>query len=504
MKTEKNSPHLIRNITAALAVLMASCGSVKDPRYFHTYTQSDPGILDPFYSTDVISGRILTMICNGLFAVDHEGKLACDLAESYSFDGTRLSVTLRSGVRFHDGEELTADDVLFSFRRVRDSSNPTSPRRWMFASVADMEKKGRYRITLKLKTPHAVFPYLLTMPGSFILSRNSDFSRRRIIGTGPFRLAEWKQDESILLLRHDAYFRGKPGVEGIEYRIIPEDLTARFEFASGKLDYFEMPFLSSIDPEPGKGRTVDIPELSVHYIALNCSRAPFNDRRFRRALNRAVDGRTIMRSLFPGRFVLSTGPVPPGTGGYAPVSDSVTPFDPAGSRKDIEKLGLHGYRITLLVKADNQAVLTARLVQHFLSSAGLDVAVLPLEWSAMKSRTLRGDFDMAYFTWHADYPEPENFLGPLFHSANIGPGGNRSFFSDHRVDALLDMARRTIDREKRFDIYRRAEGIIRSEAPWIFLWFGGKRVSLSERVHGFEPYRVFTAFKGDGIRLIGR
>lgn len=505
MKTVTSpAPFRARILFALLAAaLLSSCGGAGDPRYFHTYMQSDPGMLDPFYSADVVSGRVLTMLCNGLFAIGYDGSLTGDLAESHTFDGRKLSVRLRRGVLFHDGRELTADDVVFSLERMRTSSNPTSPRKWMFSTVRSVKKTGRYGVDIELTRTHATFPYLLTMPGSYIVSPASDFRNGRVIGTGPFYLAEWRQDERLLLLRNENYFGGKARVAGVEFRIIPEDLTARFEFSNGTLDYFETPYLARLGFDEAKVRMCDLPELSVHYVAINTSRAPFDKRLFRHALNRAVDRRAIMAALFNGRFTVSDGPVPPGTGGYRTRMPG-DPFDPAWARRTIGELGLTGFRVTLLIKADHQVALIAQMLQHFLEGAGLRVTVLPLEWSAMKSRTLRGDFDLAYFTWHADYPEAENFLYPLFHSSSAGAGGNRSFFSDARVDALLDAARAEVDREKRFDIYRRAERIIGDEAPWVFLWFGDKRIALSGRIGGFRPYPVFTVFKGNEIFFTGR
>nr|HPJ40653.1 hypothetical protein [Spirochaetota bacterium] len=129
------------------------------------------------------------------------------------------------------------------------------------------------------------------------------------------------------------------------------------------------------------------------------------------------------------------------------------------------------------------------------------VEIVPLEWSALKSRTFRGDFDMAYFTWIADYPEPENFFYPLFYSRNAGAGGNRSFYRSADVDRLIETARRATNRQKRFDIYRRIEGIILNEAPWIFLWYADKRIALGSRVKDYTPYPIFSGFKGNHITL---
>ena len=108
---------------------------------------------------------------------------------------------------------------------------------------------------------------------------------------------------------------------------------------------------------------------------------------------------------------------------------------------------------------------------------------------------------MAFFTWHADYPEAENFLYPLFYSKNCGAGGNRSFFTNSDVDLLLQKASRTIDKKTRYEIYHKIERIIIDEAPWIFLWYGDKRIALSERIEEFIPYPIYNGMKGDKIRL---
>ncbi len=484
---------------AVLGLLFVFCGSPSKSELFRMYTQSDPGKLDPFYSTDVVSGRILAMMCNGLFAIDERGNLVGDLATWYHFDGKTLRVKIRPKVYFHNGRECTADDVIFSLNRVRLGEHPTSPRKNILSPVRTIEKTGADSLVIHLNNVHSAFPYVLTMPACFIVAHESDFSSGRIIGTGPFKLSEWKQDERIVLVRHDAYFKGRPKLKGIEYRIIPEDLMARFEFTSGNLDYFELPLLGKSFQSENTYRIIDMPEPSVHYIALNTRKKPFDDKRFRRALNMAIDKKAIVDALFDSRFAIAQGPVPDGTGGYSARHLPAIDYNPSDTRTILATRCPKACDLTLLVKADYQLELVARMMQHFFSEVGLAVRVQALEWSTLKSRVLRGDFDMAYFTWYGDYPEAENYLVPLFHSKNAGIGGNRALYANPAVDALLEKASAETDREKRFDIYRRAEGIIRDDAPWIFLWTSVKRVALSGGVRGFVAYPAFTAFKGETL-----
>lgn len=500
MKMEMKSARSAIKLSIALTALsLLFCGNPSNSSLFRMYTQSDPGKLDPFYSTDVVSGRILAMICNGLFAVDERGVLIRDLAEWHDFDGTTLRVRIWPKVYFHNGRECTADDVIFSLNRVRLGENPTSPRKWVFSSVSSIEKADRYSLVIRLARRHATFPFLLTTPAGFITAPESDFTSGSIIGTGPFKLTEWKQDERIVLLRHNEYFKGRPKIRGVEYRIIPEDLMARFEFTSGNLDYFELPLLGKAFQSEISYTFIDMPETGVHYIAMNNRRFPFTEKPFRRALNMAINKQEIIHALFDSRFAIAHGPVPQTLSGYHSKSLPVMEYNPLFAKRIFAEMGIGQKRLTLLVKADYQYELVSRMIQHFLVDAGLSVSVQTLEWSALKSRVLRGDFDMAYFTWYGDYPEPENFLVPLFHSRNAGMGGNRAFFAHEKVDRLLEESMQTVDTQKRFDIYRRTEGIIRDEAPWIFLWTSVKRVALSKRVRGFTAYPAFTAFKGESL-----
>ncbi len=499
-KAMKRGRHDLLPLLAA-ALLWCACAKPLPGNRFYTYIQSDPGKLDPFYSTDVVSGRVLTALFNGLFLIDEKGLLQKDLVESYTFDGKTLFATLRRGVRFHSGHELTSDDVIFSLSRVGRSENPTSPRKWVFSDVAGYERLDGRRFVIRLAGTRATFLHRLTMPCAYIISKKDFEERGAVVGTGPFMLSEWRQDDRIALVKNPRYHGGAPSIDGMVFRVIPEDLTARFEFLNGTLDYFDVPYVEKIDFRGKASRVAAVSDLSVHYVALNTQRAPFSNREFRRALNMAVDRKAIMRSLFRDRFTEARGVIPPGVAGYRS-SGACPGYDPEGAVRIIRGLGLAGSSFDLLIKADNQVSLIAQMLQHYLGKAGISLRVVPLEWSALKSRTYRGDFSMAFYTWSADYPEPENYLYPLFHSESRGAGGNRSFYANPAVDRLLERARLVMSAEKRFDIYRAAEGIILDDSPWIFLWYGDKRIALSRRVKEYTAYPVFSGLKGDAITMI--
>lgn len=496
----KSRDYTQRSVYILLCViLILSCKKKPEKGLFYTYIQSDPAKLDPFYSTDVISGRIMAKMFNGLFRIDKNGKIERDLTERFSFNGKVLKIKLREGVFFHSGSPLGAEDVEFSFRRML-SENPTSPRKWVFKNIKSIKKGEKNSLTIELMKPSSTFLYLLTMPSCYIISKESYVNDKRIIGTGPFKLQEWKQDERLVLIKNPDYFDKKPEINGFVFKIIPEDLTARFEFLNRTIDYFELPYLSKVTFSSGELKTINILELSVHYIALNTEREPFNSKPFRRALNLAIDRRRIIESLFNKRFRLAAGAVPPVVGNYRSIQEPI-PYRPEKAREIISQLGLKDREFTLFIKSDHQVSLIAQMIQHFLNRTGLRIKIREMEWSALKAATIKGKFDMCYLTWHADYPEAENFLFPLFFSVNRGSGGNRSFYKNARVDQLLIKAQRTINTEKRFDIYHTVERLITDDAPWVFLWYGDKKIILSKRVRKFVPYQIYNGMKGNEITM---
>ena len=269
------------------------------------------------------------------------GTIAPDLAEQWSFDGTTFSCTLKKNLRFSDGSALSASDVRYSILRIRDSSNPTSPRKSFYTQIRDFTAGNDGHIVIRLTKPNMSFPWLLTQVNSYVISEHAMKERKEVIGSGPFKVAHWLRDERIELVKNPFYHGTPAHIDGITFRIIPEDLTARFEFMNGTIDYFELPYLSSATFDAKKFKTDLIPELCVHYIALNTTRYPFNDVRFRRALNMAVDRTTICERLFGNRFTPATGSVPPGTGHYRGTAAPIE-YQPERAKAIILQLGLKG------------------------------------------------------------------------------------------------------------------------------------------------------------------
>ncbi len=507
----------IERIAVFLLLLLTGCGSRngEEENDLRLMLKDDPSTLDPAFIVDVPGGALAAKIFNGLVRFDAEGKIVPDLASRWeiSDDGRGYRFFLRNGVKFTTSREVTADDVVYSLRRILDPA-VNSPRSWLLKDVRGapaftsgqstqlpgLRAAGKNTVEIELSEPSALFLDFLAMPNAAIVPREavekpgesfSDHPR----GTGPFRLVEWSHNNRILLERNPDYFAGPPRLAGILYRVIPETLTAVVEFEQGNLDIMEVPraeYRKYTTEAPWKERVRSRVGLNCYYLGFNCRRPPFNDPRVRQAFNCAIDREKIIDVILEGRAVAAAGPVPPG---LLPAVPRGYPYDPVRARELLARAGVEPpLKAALLFKADREVLSIAEVIQDYLKKVGIELVLVQREWSSFKQAVDDGDFDIFFLSWWGDYPDAENFLYPTFHSANIGPGGNRSRFSDREVDRELDAAARTTDRKERKRLLEAAQARVVELAPWVFLWHKKEVMICNPRV---KNYRIPLIYNGD-------
>jgi peptide/nickel transport system substrate-binding protein/oligopeptide transport system substrate-binding protein len=326
------------------------------------------------------------------------------------------------------------------------------------------------------------------------------------VGSGPYILTDWKHGQSLLLSARDDYFEGTPRLAGISYRIIPEDLTAVLELETGGLDALLIPsaeYRRYTSDERWRGLVYGKPGLDIYYVGMNCTRWPFSDVRVRRAVNYAIDRERILNTLFEKRGVLAVGPVPPALWkhGAAPDRDAGYQYDPEKARELIRQAGAAGSRVTMYILADPEVLDIMEVVQVYLRAVGIEAEIRQLDWSAFKQAVNHGEPDAFWLSWWADYPDPENFLLPLFHSSSVGPAGNRTRCVDPELDRLIETAQRTVDEEKRYALYRQAEDRVIHNAPWVFMWHRGDYYVVQPWVKDFRIYPIYSIDKGMNITV---
>jgi len=512
-------------IIPLLILFISGCGGGTEEHddLLHLRLKDDPSSLDPAHIVDVPGGALAAKIYNGLVRFDRNAKIVPDIASRWdiSEDGRTYRFYLREGVKFTDGREVTADDVVYSLRRILDPE-VNSPRSWLLAEVkgASAFMKGESKelpgiradgdgvVEIELESPSGLFLNFLAMPNASIIPRagagrvQRDLSDNPV-GTGPFKLEEWKHNNRIVLLGNQDYFMGSPRLSGIEYRIIPEALTAVVEFEQGNLDIMDVPraeYKKFTTELPWKDRILSRVGLNSYYLGFNCEKAPFDDKLLRQAFNYAIDREKIIDVLLEGRAIPASGPVPPelmsdARGGYE--------YNPEKARELLKRSGVElPLRVTFLFKADREVLTVAEVIQDYLKKVGVELILVQREWSSFKELVNKGEFDIFYLSWWGDYPDAENFLYPTFYSGNIGPGGNRSRFSDLEVDRLLVEASRESDQDIRLQLLTAAEARIVELAPWVFLWHKKEVMVCQPRVKNYQIPLIYNGDKFEEIELI--
>jgi ABC-type transport system substrate-binding protein len=495
----------------ALWLAVAACGTAGAPdrrTIVDSRDNYDPRSLDPALSTDVPTGRAVAYIFDGLTAFTPEARVIPALAERWdvSPDGARYTFHLRQGVKFSDGTAVTARSVVASWQRALDPATkggraePLQPIKGAreFASgksksVAGLSAPDDSTVVVQLEEPLGIFPKLLAMPVAAVVPEK--MSSDRPVGTGPWKLVEWKHDDYLLFARNDNYWAGAPKGDSLRARIISEPSTAVAEFESGNVDVLLIPAGETQqweEDESKRGMLMSVPALQLVYIGINTTRGPLKDARVRQAINLALDRALILKRLMSGRGRLAAGVIPPSLGG-ADTTRSPYPFDVARAKKLLAEAGFpSGIDVELWVGSNPVYGRIAETAQAYLNQAGIRTKIVQRESAAAREAARNGQTDMILKDWYADYPDAENFLYPLLHGANKGVGGNVSFFQNAEFDRIVSTARREPDEARRNELYRQADSLAFNEAPMVFLYFYNELYAVQPWLQGFKPPVIFN------------
>jgi ABC-type transport system substrate-binding protein len=520
MKTKEvfSTPGFLAILLGLLMVLGCGGGGEQGGKIYHTYLGADPTTLDPALSNDAGSGELCALLYDGLVRFGAGTEILPDVAEEWevSPDGRTYTFFLRSGVRFTNGRQVTAEDFKYSFERVLDPQTKSS-RGWVFQDISGARDfmAGRARevsgirvldqgtLQITLVKPFAPFLGFMAMPAALVVPREEverwgeDFFEHPV-GCGPWILEEWVHDDHLTLRANADYFGMPPRLEGILYRIIPETMTVTAEFEAGNLDWMSIPlaeFDRWVNDPKWKPYVHSQLKLQDTYIGINNQKPPFDDVRIRQALNYAVDVVTIMETIRPGRGIRANGAIPPGLLGSDPERQPY-PYNPDKAGQLLAQAGYpDGFRMELWKVQSPEVTRILEAVQAYLAQVGIRAEIVSRDWGMLKQAINQGEPDAYYMTWFADYPDGENFLYPTFHSVNWGGGGNRARYKNAEVDSLIEQARRVLDQGERGRLYRRIDETIFQEAAWLYLWFPKIFVVQQPWVKNFRQHLMFNADK---------
>lgn len=508
-----------------LIIFLLSCSSSdRLEGYVYYRLNANPTTLDPALIMDVSSASIAAKLFNGLVRLNDNLEIAPDIAERWeiSKDGLRYRFYLRKNVRFLNGREVKSQDFKYSFERILDPKTK-SPNTWVFDKVEGAKEfqKGNakevkgfkvindYTLEIKLRKLFSPFLSMLTMTPACVVPKEdvkkwgNDFASHPS-GTGPFVLKNWLPNREVVLEKNENYFDRNAKVKGIVYKIIPEDLTAVTEFELGNIEVISLPasaYSKFKNDKKWDKYIMSLEGLNTYYLGMNSSRPPFNNPDLRRAVSYAIDRKKILETFYEGRGRLTAGPVPDLLRKWNLNRKNTPAYNPEMAKKIINSEGMSGIKVNMYVTADQDVVDLAEIIQSYLSEIGVNVNIKQLEWSAYKDAVNKGEPDMFWLSWWADYPDPENFLFPLFHSSNIGPAGNRTRYVNKEVDTLIEKGQNSLNEKERNDFYKRAEEIIIQDMPWVSFWHRTDFLIKQPWIKGYKVYPIYTMDKGTEVAI---
>ena len=504
------------------AALLAGCGggegSSAGGATLQYYLTADPQTLDPALSTDVQSGEVVTTLFDNLTQFDVDGKLVPGLATRWEADSTGAVYTfhLRTDATFLGGRMLTAADSRASILRAL-APGARGGRQWPLLpirgaaayaagaakDVAGIRVPDDSTIVFTLEEPLNIFPKFLAMPVAAVVPTPTpaDFAQHPV-GSGPWKFVSWSHDDAIVLARNEHWWGGAPKSDSLRIRIIPEALTQAAEYESGRLSIVEIPFSETRRWEADHASEIQRrPTIRDLYIALNTTRGPLRDVRVRRALNMGVDVKTMLSTVMSDRGVRAAGTIPPGIAGHDSTRAPYR-YDPDSARRLLAAAGFGaGFPVKLWRSQRPELARLAQSVQQDLGRIGVKVEIIERDAPTVRAAVRNGEADLYLGDWYADYPDPENFTFPLFHSKNKGPGGNYAFLADPVLDSMILRLRTTTDEAEKTALARAVDARVFDAAPWIFLWFPIDMWAARPGLEGWRIPAVFTAQRWTEARL---
>jgi oligopeptide transport system substrate-binding protein len=463
---------------------------------------NNPVTLDPAFSTDIYGGAVIRQIFDGLVQFDAQLRPLPAIASFWeaSRDRRTWTFTLRRGVMFHHGREVTAEDFVYSFTRFLRVKSPTpvadflghiqGAQAFMHGQTPHVEglrAVDRYTLRMVLEEPLAPSLAILGLANATVVpqeevERLGELFGRAPVGTGPFKFVRWEPDHEIVLEANDHYYEGRPFLDAVVFKIaVGHKFEETFaEFLRGNLEETIIPSgkIDAVraDPQYWRYAQVQSPTFSLLYIGFNTQFKPFDDRRVRQAFNYAVDKEAIIREISRMGYLPATGALPPGILGYDPYLFGLPPyekgysFDPAKAKELLTEAGYPDgaeFPMVQLWSADRAESTKAELsaYQRYLAGLGVQVEIhFASDWPTYKKMLEQGELPMFRLIWYADIPDPDNMLFPLLHSTSPT---NLMFYRNPVVDRLLKQARGGLDEARRVTLYREVERLVMDDAPWI-------------------------------------
>lgn len=487
-------------------------------------SEGSPSTFNPQLATDGTthnaSGRTLY---NRLVEFEHGGtKVQPSLAESWTVspDGREYIFRLRKGVVFHSNETFkpsrpfNADDVLFSFYRMKDKSHPfhtiNGANYEYFQAmelgplVESLQKVDEQ--TVKFKLTRAEAPFLATLAMDFMSVLSAEYADHLLnksktpgkidiepIGTGPFKFKRYVKDTQIRYDANENYFAGAPQIKKLVFVITP-DASVRFQ----KLKAGECHFIAEPAPQDlaqlralSHVKVMSQAGVNVGYVAMNVEKPPLNRLEVRQAIAHALNRRLYIDAIYQGTAEVAKNPIPPTQWSY---NKNTPPYDfnQAKAKELLKKAGLEsGFDIELwtlpVARPYNpNGKKMGELIQADLSKIGIRVKLISYDWPTYLAKARKGEHAMIQMGWTGDNGDPDNFLDTLLSCPSVTSGSNLARWCDKEFNDLVMRARSLTDTGKRTELYEKSQLRFHTQAPWVPIAHAQVFRAMTKNVEGYK------------------
>lgn len=468
----------------------------------------EPSGLIPMIAGESASSTIAANIFNALLKYDKNLDLEGELAQSWTVSPDQRTITfrLKPGMQWADGQPLTSNDVLFTWKLVTDDHTRT-PYGADYKLVVQAEAPDPLTFRVTYGQPYA--PALDSWAGLQILPEhilkgqdiNTTAFARHPIGSNYYQLAEWKDGERIVLTRNARATQGQARIDKLVSRFIPDPASQFLELMADNIDTMSLSpiqYARIFPARPDLTKKIGLyKELgnAFTYLGFNLKHKPFDDKRVRQAINYAIDKQELIDGVLLGQGEPVSSPYKPGTRWSNP-NLRPYPYDPAKARALLREAGYEDHdgdgildrdgkplAFEILTNQNKQREMSAVLIQRRLKEIGIAVNIRVLEWASFIGRFIKtGEFDAVVLGWSLSL-DPDQYS--IWHSSQQAPGQfNFIGYSNPEVDRLLEQGRLELDTEKRMKIYHQFAKVLLDDSPVVYLYAGYGLSAIHKRVKG--------------------
>jgi peptide/nickel transport system substrate-binding protein len=487
-----NAPRTLLCLISILPLI--SCAAKSDPNTLVMVIESSPTNLDPRVGIDDKSERIDSLIFDDLLSRGNDLNVAPGLAESWQIpDPLTYIFHLHRGVKFHDGRALTARDVKWTFDSLL-QGKIRSTKAAVYKFVDHIDAPDDATVVFHMKELDATLLWNMSDGAIGIVPYGTgDEVSQHPIGSGPFKFVSAETDREVVLERNEEYWGEKAKLVRVRFAVVPDETTEALELRKGSGDVA----INSLTPDTvltlsheanvGVKRSLG---TRYAYLGFNLRDPILKDVRVRQAIAYALDRRPMIEYLWQGQAELARSVLPPQSWAY---NGDVPGYehDPARAKELLDLAGypeVNGVRfhITMKTSMDANTRLMVAVMQQQLREVGIALEIRSFEAATFFSDVIHGAFQMYGLRWIGGNEDPDIFEY-AFHSSKFPPNGaNRGFYSNPKLDALIDKARREIDPNVRKPLYAEVQRILAEDLPYINLWYLDNVLVHTKRVKNLK------------------